>query len=146
QIERPLNPLVEDRVRAHLNADKRRHLSGILSRGGRGGPRREDVRPPRTHGATSTAAVSNRDAHGITMGIKVAISLPDDVYRAADRLEARQKKPRSRLYAEALELYLARHDGEAVTEALNSVADAMGTALEPDLASASTHILKRSVW
>ena len=55
-------------------------------------------------------------------------------------------KSRSRLYAEALRLYLARYDADAVTESLNAVCDATKTGLEPDLGAASLSILRNTEW
>jgi predicted transcriptional regulator len=78
--------------------------------------------------------------------MKTAISLPDRVHRDADRLAKRLGKSRSRLYAEAVPLYLARFDTDAITEALDAVCAATDTRLEPGLAAASVATLKRSAW
>lgn len=53
--------------------------------------------------------------------VKVAISLPDTVFQAAEHLARRLKKPRSRLYAEAIAEYVGTHGSNAVTERLNAV-------------------------
>lgn len=63
---------------------------------------------------------------GYTTGMKTAISLPDDVYREAERHAKRTRKSRSRLYAEALTEYLARHAPDEVTERMNQVLDELG--------------------
>ena len=60
---------------------------------------------------------------GYTLGMKTAISLPDRVFKEAERFARRQKKSRSQLYAEALAEYLARHAPNDITEAMNSVCD-----------------------
>ena len=39
---------------------------------------------------------------GYTIGMKTAVSLPDDVFRSAELFAKRARKSRSRLYAEAL--------------------------------------------
>ena len=78
--------------------------------------------------------------------MKTAVSLPDRVHRDADRLARRLGKSRSRLYSEALQLYLARYDSDAVTDALNVVCDETDTALEPDLRRVSAGVLGRSEW
>jgi metal-responsive CopG/Arc/MetJ family transcriptional regulator len=78
--------------------------------------------------------------------MKTAVSLPDRVHRDADRLARRLGKSRSRLYSEALQLYLARYDADGVTDALNAVSDETETALEPDLRSVSADVLRRSEW
>ncbi len=53
------------------------------------------------------------------MGMKTAISVPDKVFREAERYAHHVKKSRSALYSTALTEYLARHAPEAVTETLN---------------------------
>jgi len=69
--------------------------------------------------------------------MKTAISLPDPVFRSAERLAARMGVSRSELYRRALEELLARHDEDQVTAQLNAVysdpADNAG--LEPGLAA-----------
>ena len=55
--------------------------------------------------------------------MKTAVSVPDDVFRDAERLAKRQKKSRSRLYSDALREYVRRHDPDEVTAAYNRLAD-----------------------
>jgi len=55
------------------------------------------------------------------MGMKTAISLPDELFESADALAARLGVSRSQLYAEALAEYLAKHRDESVTVRLNEV-------------------------
>ena len=59
--------------------------------------------------------------------MKTAISLPDRVFKEAERFARRQKKSSSQLYAEALAEYLARHAPNDITEAMNSVCDHLDT-------------------
>jgi hypothetical protein len=53
--------------------------------------------------------------------MKTAISIPDDVFAGAERLARRTKKSRSKLFSDAVREYLARHNPEEVTEAMNRV-------------------------
>ncbi len=53
--------------------------------------------------------------------MKTAISLPDSIFRDAERHARRTRKSRSQLYAEALSEYLARHAPDEVTENMNAV-------------------------
>lgn len=78
--------------------------------------------------------------------MKTAISLPDRVYLDADRLARRMQKSRSRIYTEALELYLARHDANGITDALNAVHGERDTELAPDLRAAAARTLQRTEW
>ncbi len=70
------------------------------------------------------------------MGMKTAISLPDPVFRSAERLAARMGVSRSELYRRALVELLVRHDDDQVTAQLNAVYSdpANNTGLEPGLA------------
>jgi metal-responsive CopG/Arc/MetJ family transcriptional regulator len=78
--------------------------------------------------------------------MKTAISLPDRVFRAAERHAKRSRKSRSQLYAEALVEYLARHSPDEVTEAMNRVLDEVGTGADAFVAKASRDRLERSEW
>jgi metal-responsive CopG/Arc/MetJ family transcriptional regulator len=79
--------------------------------------------------------------------MKTAISLPDDVYRAAERHAKRTRKSRSQLYAEAMVEYLARHAPDEATEDMNRVLDELGEA-EGDafLDAAGRRVLKDVEW
>lgn len=78
--------------------------------------------------------------------MKTAISLPDDVFRAADQQAKRMGKSRSQLYAEALSEYLARHAPDEVTEAMNRVADQIPAPTDPFVKAAARRALERSEW
>ena len=79
--------------------------------------------------------------------MKTAISLPDEVFYAAERHAQRMQKSRSRLYAEALVEYLARHAPDEVTEAMNSVIDQLGDpVVDPFVTVAARRVLERTEW
>ena len=78
--------------------------------------------------------------------MKTAVSLPEDVYRAAERHARRARKSRSQLYAEALSEYLARHAPDEVTEAMNQVVDQLKEPTDPFVTTAARRILERSEW
>lgn len=81
-----------------------------------------------------------------TPGMKTAISLPDAVFRDAERLAKRLKKSRSRLYMEAVAEYVARHDPEAVTVALDQVARKLDISPDEFTAAAARRVLERIEW
>lgn len=59
---------------------------------------------------------------GDTVGsMKVAISVPDPLFSAADALAHQLKKSRSQLYSEAVAAYLGAHGADAVREQLNAI-------------------------
>lgn len=53
--------------------------------------------------------------------MKVAISIPDAVFEAAERLVRDLKKSRSQLYSEAIAQYVGARDATAITQKLNAV-------------------------
>jgi metal-responsive CopG/Arc/MetJ family transcriptional regulator len=53
--------------------------------------------------------------------MKIAISVPDPVFRAAEQAARRMRVPRSQLYARAVEAYLKQAAREDITERLNAV-------------------------
>jgi metal-responsive CopG/Arc/MetJ family transcriptional regulator len=78
--------------------------------------------------------------------MKTAISLPDDVFRAAERHARRTRKSRSQLYAEALSEYLSRHAPEEVTEAMNQAVDQLTEPSDAFVRDAARRVLERSEW
>ena len=53
--------------------------------------------------------------------MKTAISLPDPLFRAAERVAKRMGLSRSELFQRALQAFLQEHKDAGVTEALNMV-------------------------
>ncbi len=78
--------------------------------------------------------------------MKTAISIPDDLFERAERLAERTQKSRSQLFSDALREYLARHAPDEVTEAMNRVADEVGSDDDAWVSSASRHALERTEW
>lgn len=76
--------------------------------------------------------------------MKTAISLPDDLFRAAERHARRTRKSRSQLYAQALSEYLARHAPEQVTESMNQVLDELNEPADAFGTAAARRILERA--
>jgi len=76
--------------------------------------------------------------------MKTAISLPDNLFKEAERLARRQRKSRSRLYSDAIAEYVARHDPDWITQKLNEIAAEVDTSLPPDIAAAAYEVLKRN--
>lgn len=78
--------------------------------------------------------------------MKIAISLPDSVFDAAEQLARRLKKPRSRLYAEAIAEYVGAHSSESITEQLNRVYGAEPSSLDESLKRAQFRVLSNETW
>ena len=91
------------------------------------------------------ADIRDRYNRGYTMDMKTAISLPDPVFRSADRLASRLGISRSELYCRAIKDLLARHDESAVTEQLDAIYGAADAeqGLDPIVAEMQSTTLAR---
>lgn len=78
--------------------------------------------------------------------MKVAISLPDPVFEAAERLAKQRKLSRSQLYVAALSEYLETHATDAVTRKLDEVYSTQPSAIDPVLARAQAKVVGREAW
>ncbi len=78
--------------------------------------------------------------------MKVAISLPDTVFDAGERLAAELKLSRSQLYATALAKFLEERSAPAVTENLNAVYAVASSKLDRSLERAQFELLEDEAW
>jgi len=81
-----------------------------------------------------------------TPGMKVAISIPDDVFADAEHLAETLKKPRSQVYSDALREYVARHAPDRVTAPLDEVLATEASTPDGFARAAAEHTLRRSEW
>ncbi len=58
---------------------------------------------------------------GYTNSMKTAISLPEGLYKEAEKTAKSLGIPRSQLFAKALQEFIARHTKDNITEDLNKV-------------------------
>lgn len=63
--------------------------------------------------------------------VKITVSIPASLFDGADRLARRRGVPRSRLYAEALQLYVDEESESEVTRKLDEVAAEIDTSMDP---------------
>ena len=75
--------------------------------------------------------------------MKTAVSLPDEIFEAAERLATQRGLTRSALYAQALEAFLNANGIDPLTEAINRVADGVDTRLDPALKRLQNVTLER---
>jgi len=80
--------------------------------------------------------------------MKTAISIPDDLFRAAETAAKRLGLARSELYRRALAAYLERHNERLVTDALNEVytADPEISDLDPLLEQMQNVSIRPEDW
>ena len=78
--------------------------------------------------------------------MKIAISIPDDLFKSADTLAERLSVSRSELYATAVAEFLAKHHGKRVTEQLDQVYRTQPSQLDPTLHRAQARTLRAAEW
>ncbi len=78
--------------------------------------------------------------------MKTAISLPDDLFNKAESLANRLGLTRSRLYAQALEDYITRHQARRVSEQLDAVYGTEASTVDAPTVAAQSRVLKRAEW
>jgi hypothetical protein len=78
--------------------------------------------------------------------MKVALSIPDELFESAESLGKRLGVSRSRLYATALADYVAKHQGRKVTARLDAVYATEEGRLDRSLRRAQARSLPRDSW
>ncbi|HVT17140.1 MAG TPA: ChpI protein [Thermoanaerobaculia bacterium] len=63
--------------------------------------------------------------------MKVAISVPDPTFKAAERVSKRLGMSRSRLYAQAVEAFVKAHRGVDIRESLATVYGSAASTVDP---------------
>ena len=78
--------------------------------------------------------------------MKIAVSIPDEVFAEAEALSKRLKSSRSKIYSRALGEFIGHHAPDRVTDLMNEVIREIGS--EPDEFGrvAARRILKKSEW
>jgi metal-responsive CopG/Arc/MetJ family transcriptional regulator len=78
--------------------------------------------------------------------MKVAVSMPDPIFSAAEKLAHRLRVSRSQLYAQAVEEYLGKRQDALVTERLNAVYAVGHNPVDPSLAAAQLGAIGHEAW
>ena len=78
--------------------------------------------------------------------MKIAVSVPDDVFEEAEELARRTKRSRSEVYSRALAEYVARHAPDRVTEAMDRALTEIGEPTDHFVRTVSHRALKRGDW
>ncbi|MCB8953673.1 MAG: hypothetical protein H6650_16835 [Ardenticatenales bacterium] len=78
--------------------------------------------------------------------MKTAISVPDPIFEAAERLARRLGMSRSQLYATALARFLDTFDEKATTEVLNEVYAETSSAIDATLLQIQLQSLPAEEW
>lgn len=78
--------------------------------------------------------------------MKVALSIPDDLFETAESVCKRLGVSRSRLYATALAEFLAKHRGRKITERLDAVYVSENSRLDSATRRAQKRSLTTDSW
>jgi metal-responsive CopG/Arc/MetJ family transcriptional regulator len=78
--------------------------------------------------------------------MKTAVSIPDKIFRAADRLAKRKGLSRSELYARAIAALVRQEDESEVTAQLNRIYLTSDSGLDAELAGLPGKILEKEEW
>jgi len=78
--------------------------------------------------------------------VKTAISIPDSLFEAADKLAKRLGISRSKLYSTAVAEYVAHHHAETITGRLDEVYQEEPAALDPVLEILQTASIPEEDW
>jgi predicted transcriptional regulator len=92
------------------------------------------------------AALTGTSVRGNTTGMKVAVSIPDEVFAETEELAKRLGTSRSEIYSRALREFLGRHAPDRVTELMNQAIAAVGEKNDPFVERAGRHALRRVEW
>ena len=78
--------------------------------------------------------------------MKVAVSIPDPVFKEAESLANRLNTSRSDLYARALDAFVASHAPDRVTEAMNAAVEGIGAKRDGFAGQAARRVFDRVEW
>jgi metal-responsive CopG/Arc/MetJ family transcriptional regulator len=78
--------------------------------------------------------------------VKTAISIPDGVFRKAERVAKRLGLSRSELYAKAVDSFVSQWDAKEIRAALDAVYEKEDSRLDPVLGRLQSDALKRQDW
>jgi len=84
---------------------------------------------------------------GYTIIMKTAISIPDELFEAADKMARKLKMTRSELYQQALTRFLHQHGADMVRESLDRVyAKKSNRGLDPMIRIIGEQMIKEEDW
>jgi antitoxin MazE6 len=78
--------------------------------------------------------------------MKVAVSIPDELFESGERVSKRLGVSRSRLYATALAEFVAKNQGRKVTERLNAIYGTVDSRLPAAVRRLQSKSLPREPW
>ncbi|MBM9575532.1 ChpI protein [Leptospira sp. 201903070] len=77
--------------------------------------------------------------------MKTAISIPDELFKTAEKTAKKLGIPRSQLFAKALEEFIQSHSKESVTEKLNQIYNNKSKETKNNITDLSVESLRKSL-
>ncbi|RHX89052.1 ChpI protein [Leptospira stimsonii] len=77
--------------------------------------------------------------------MKTAISIPDELFKTAEKTAKKLGIPRSQLFAKALEEFIQSHSKESVTEKLNQIYKNKSKETKNNITDLSVESLRKSL-
>lgn len=78
--------------------------------------------------------------------MKTAISIPDNVYNAAEMVAKKLNISRSEFYTKAVSEYLSRHQKSHITEALNKIYSEEKSTIDPTIIQMQSSSIEDESW
>ncbi len=78
--------------------------------------------------------------------MKVAVSIPDKVFEAAELLAKQRNVPRSQIFSEALAAYVESRSSETITSKLNEIYSREASAVESGFVQAQFDSISNEAW
>jgi len=78
--------------------------------------------------------------------MKTAVSVPDPVFKEAEKLKKKLKVSRSQLYSQAVDSYVKAHRRSDVTRQLDEVLKDVDSRLDPVMARLQSKVFRREKW
>lgn len=80
------------------------------------------------------------------MCMKTAISIPDSIFKAAEKMAQRLGLSRSELYAKAVSEFLQKHRNEGVTQELDKIYSKESSQLDPAFQAIQSVSIEKDEW
>lgn len=93
-----------------------------------------------------SAVFKEAGACAFTLGMKTAVSIPDEIFEKVERLAKRARCSRSQVFSDALSEYVAGHAPDEVTDAMNRVCEQVGDQADAFVSAVGRRILENTEW
>lgn len=97
-------------------------------------------------GCNKEEQIDTRYNPGYTLIMKTAISIPDQLFRAADQYAQNHGLSRSKLYAKAVAQFLEQHPSKLITKQLDEIYSSEPAKLNETLSTMQFSSIEKEEW